>query len=50
MLRKGQALVFSLTRDIRGGARIVERAFGLDVSALAETLQLGSARLVLEAA
>ncbi len=27
-LRKGQAAAFNLTRDIRGEARIVERAFG----------------------
>ncbi len=35
-LRKGQAAVFNLTQDIRGEARIVERAFGLGASALAE--------------
>jgi hypothetical protein len=28
-LRKGQAAIFNLTRDIRGEARIVERAFGV---------------------
>ena len=28
-LRKGQASVFNITRDIYGEARIVERAFGL---------------------
>ncbi|MBB5060282.1 hypothetical protein HDF16_005018 [Granulicella aggregans] len=28
-LRKGQAAIFNLTQDIRGEARIVERAFGI---------------------
>jgi hypothetical protein len=37
-LRKGQAAIFNLTQDIRGEARIVERAFGLGASALAETV------------
>ena len=35
-LRKGQAAIFNLSRDIRGEARIVERAFGIGASALAE--------------
>jgi IS6 family transposase len=35
-LRKGQAAIFHLTQDIRGEARIVERAFGIGASALAE--------------
>jgi IS6 family transposase len=39
-LRKGQAAIFNLTRDIRGEARIVERAFGIGPSALAETITL----------
>jgi IS6 family transposase len=39
-LRKGQAAIFNLTRDIRGEARIIERAFGLGPSALAETIAL----------
>ena len=39
-LRKGQAHAFNITRDIRGEARIVERAFGLGASALAEVVQL----------
>ena len=39
-LRKGQASAFNITRDIRGEARIVERAFGLGASALAEAVQL----------
>ena len=37
-LRKGQAAIFNLTRDISGEARIVERAFGLGASALAEAV------------
>ncbi len=48
-LRKGQAAVFNLTRDIRGEARIVERAFGLGASVLAEVAQFVSKRLELEA-
>jgi IS6 family transposase len=36
-LRKGQAAIFNLARDIRGEARIVARAFGLGPSALTET-------------
>ena len=39
-LRKGQAAIFNLTQDIRGEARIVERAFGLGPSALTETIAL----------
>jgi IS6 family transposase len=39
-LRKGQATIFNLTRDIRGEARIVERAFGLGPSVLTETIAL----------
>ena len=38
-LRKGQASAFKISRDIRGEARIVERAFGLRASVLAETVQ-----------
>jgi IS6 family transposase len=47
--RKGQAAAFNITRDIRGEARIVERAFGLGVSALAEAVQFVGKRLELEA-
>ena len=47
--RKGQASAFNLTRDIRGEARIVERAFGLGASALAEAVRLFDARLQVEA-
>ena len=39
-LRKAQASAFNITNDIRGEARIVERAFGLGASALAEMVQL----------
>ena len=38
-LRKGQARAFDVTGDIRGEARIVERAFGLGASALSEVVQ-----------
>ncbi len=37
-LRKNQAAIFNITRDIRGEARLVERAFGLGPSALAEAV------------
>jgi transposase-like protein len=49
-LRKGQASAFNITRDIRGEARIVERAFGLGASVLAETVQFLSKQIELEAA
>ena len=39
-LRKGQAAIFNLTQDIRGEARIVERAFGIGAGALAEAVAL----------
>ena len=39
-LRKGQAAIFNLTQDIRGEARIVERAFGIGASALAEAVSI----------
>lgn len=39
-LRKGQAAIFNLTGDIRGEARIVERAFGIGPSALTEAVAL----------
>jgi hypothetical protein len=41
---------FNITRDIRGEARIVERAFGLGASALAEAVQHVSEQFELEAA
>lgn len=49
-LRKGQASAFNITRDICGEARIVERAFGLGASALAEAVQLVREKIELEAA
>ena len=49
-LRKGQASAFNIMRDIRGEARIVERAFGLGASALAEAVQFVGERLELKAA
>jgi IS6 family transposase len=38
-LRKGQASAFNITREFRGEARIVERAFGLGASILADAVQ-----------
>lgn len=38
--RKGQAAIFNLTGDIRGEARIVERAFGIGPSALTEIVAI----------
>ena len=49
-LRTGQASAFNISRDIRGEVRIVERAFGLGTSALAEAAQFVSARLEPKAA
>ena len=48
-LHKAQAAAFNLTRDIRGEARIVERAFSLGAPALAEAVQFLTERLGLEA-
>jgi hypothetical protein len=42
-------VVFNITRDIRGEARIVERAFGLGLSAITEVVQLVGECLELEA-
>ena len=39
-LRKGQAAIFNLTRDMRGEARVVERAFGIGPCVLAETMRM----------
>ena len=44
-LRKGQAAIFNLTQDICGEARIVERAFGIGASALAEAVAVIGERL-----
>jgi IS6 family transposase len=50
VLRNGQASDFNITRDIRGEARIVERAFGLGVSILAEAVQFIGEQFELETA
>ncbi len=39
-LRKGQAAIFNLTGEIRGEARIVERAVGIGPSALTEVVAI----------
>ncbi len=39
-LCKGHAAIFNLTQDIRGEARIVERAFDIGAGALAVALHL----------
>ncbi len=49
-LRKGQAAIFILTQDTRGEARIVERAFGLGASVLAETVAAIGEQLELQPA
>ena len=49
-LRKGQAAIFNLTQDIRGEARIVERAFGIGAGALAEAVALIGESLTLQTA
>jgi hypothetical protein len=45
VLCKGQVAIFNLTRDMRGEARIVERAFGIGPCVLAETMQFVSERM-----
>ncbi len=49
-LRKGQAGSFNITGDIRGEARIVERAFGVGPCVLTEAMAFVSDRLEREAA
>jgi hypothetical protein len=49
-LRKVQASACNITNDIGCEARIVERAFGLGASALAELVQFLSARVEFETA
>jgi hypothetical protein len=39
-LRKDRAAIFNLTGNIRGEARIVERAFGIAPSALTEVVAM----------
>jgi transposase, IS6 family len=48
-LREGQALPFNVTRGIGGGVRLVEGAFGIGASALAEAVQFVSAQLKIKA-
>jgi len=47
-LRKGQAAIFNLSGDMRGEARIVERAFGIGTSMLAEAVALIEEQLTLQ--
>ena len=49
-LRKGQAAIFNVTQDIHGEARIVERAFGIGPSALADAVSLIGEQLELQPA
>ena len=49
-LRKGQASAFIISRDIRGEARIVERAFALGAAVLAGTVQFLGEQIELEVA
>ena len=49
-LRKGQAALFNLTQDIYGEARIVERAFGIGASVLADAVALIAEQLELQPA
>ena len=49
-LRKGQAALFNFTQDIRGEARLVERAFGIGASALTEAIEVFSETLNLQPA
>ncbi|MBB4242969.1 transposase-like protein [Rhizobium tropici] len=44
-LRKGQAAIFNLAGDVRGEARIVERAFSIGPSALTEAVALLASNL-----
>jgi hypothetical protein len=49
-LRKGQAAIFNFTQDIRGEARIVERAFGIGSGVLAEAIAVIGEQLELQPA
>jgi len=49
-LRKGQAAIFNLTQEIRGEARIVERAFGIGAAAIAEAAAMITEQLELQPA
>ena len=48
-LRKGQASAFNLTRDVRGEARLMERAFGVGADALTDAIQFINERLEIQA-
>lgn len=49
-LRKGQAGAFNISRDVRGEARLIERAFGLGPYALSEAVRFINQNLELQAA
>jgi transposase, IS6 family len=49
-LRKGQAVAVNITRDMRGEARLIERAFGIGPSALAEAVLFVTTQMELQAA
>ncbi len=49
-LCKGQAAIFNLAQNIHGEARLVERAFGIETSALAEAVALIGEQLELQPA
>ncbi len=49
-LRKGQAAIFNISRDIHGEAHLVERAFGRGAGALSEVVQFVRNQLKFEAA
>jgi len=49
-LRKGQAATFNLAGDVRGEARIVERAFGAGASVLTEVVAILAQNLDAKAA
>lgn len=48
-LRKCQATMFNMIRDIRAEARLIERAFGPGACALSDAVQFLSERLELQA-
>jgi hypothetical protein len=47
---RGHAAVFNLTQEIRGEARMVERAYGLGAGALAEAVAMIGERIELQPA
>jgi len=46
--RKGQAAIFNFTGDVKAEARIVEHAFGIGTSMLAEAVALSEQQLNLQ--